>query len=88
MLVVALVLFIILVIGAFRPEIFQIFPKVAPPRYQVKPELRQRLLTLCNGNEALMRRLVAHARDYNRHRSANWWYEKAIADLERDRYGR
>lgn len=63
---------------------------VSPPkkRKQVNPQLESRLLTLCNGNHALARRLVAHVRDYNRHRSEEWCYEKAIADLIRDRLGR
>jgi hypothetical protein len=90
MLLTALVLFGFLVVGLFRPEIYNLisFGKSTAARNQVNPELKRRLLMLCNGNEALAKRLVAHARDYNRQRSANWWYEKAIADLERDRYGR
>jgi hypothetical protein len=92
MLLTAAGLFIFLVASLFRPELlnlvrFSTKGKTAT-RNQVNPELERRLLMLCNGNEALAKRLVAHARDYNRQRSANWWYEKAIADLERDRYGR
>ncbi len=63
---------------------------VKPPKRKrrVSPQLEERLLTLCGGNHALARRLVAHARDYNRDQSEEWCYEKAIADLIRDRYGR
>lgn len=66
----------------------KILVKPTTRKRRVDPQLEERLLTLCGGNHALARRLVAHARDYNRDRSEEWCYEKAIADLIRDRYGR
>ncbi len=75
-----------LIAGLFYPELLA-FKKVRRGDGG-DPVLKQRLLTLCGGDKALAKRLVSHARDYNRQRSVDWWYEKAIADLERDRYGR
>lgn len=85
-LLLAMILLIWLIAGMFWPELLT-FKKLRQGD-GADPVLKQRLLTLCNGNKALAKRLVSHARDYNRGRSVNWWYEKAIADLERDRYGR
>ena len=86
MLLAAVGLLTWLIAGLFYPELLNL--KKVRRGDGGNPVLKQRLLTLCNGDKALAKRLVSHARDYNRGRSVDWWYEKAIADLERDRYGR
>jgi hypothetical protein len=52
---------------------------------RVNRATRQRLMRLVNGNQAVADRLVQRVRSQNPDRSEQWWWEKAIYDLERDR---
>ncbi len=50
-----------------------------------REEVRQRLFTLVQGNWSLAERLLASARQNYPGQSENWYWEKVIYDLERDR---
>lgn len=52
---------------------------------QPRAELRQKLFTLVHGNWSLAERLLESARRNNPGRSEDWYWEKVIYDLERDR---
>ncbi|MFB2923424.1 tetratricopeptide repeat protein [Aerosakkonema funiforme] len=55
------------------------------PRVKVSNELQNKLLTLVGGNWATAERLVEQERRKNPGKSENWYWEKVIYDLERDR---
>lgn len=48
-------------------------------------DLEARLLSLLQNDTRTAHRLVKHARNSHPGRPENWYWEKAIADLERDR---
>ena len=52
---------------------------------QPREELRHRMFTLVHGDWRLAERLLDSARKNNPDRSENWYWEKVIYDLERDR---
>lgn len=47
--------------------------------------LQIKLLRLLNGDRHKANRLIALAKTKNPHKSLDWWVEKVIFDLERDR---
>jgi len=53
--------------------------------HRVSRNTRQRLLRLTGGNRAVADRLVGRVRSQHPERSEQWWWEKAIYDIERDR---
>ena len=55
---------------------------------QASPKLQKKLLRLLHNDIDTANRLVAHAKRKDPTRSINWYVEKAIYDLERDRGGR
>jgi hypothetical protein len=52
---------------------------------QASPKLQKKLLRLLHNDIDTANRLVAHAKRKNPTHSINWYVEKAIYDLERDR---
>ena len=52
---------------------------------RVNRATRQQLMRLVNGNQAVADRLIARVRSQNPDRSEQWWWEKAIYDIQRDR---
>jgi len=52
---------------------------------QASPKLQKKLLTLLHNDTDTANRLVAQAKRKDATRSINWYVEKAIYDLERDR---
>ncbi|HEY9805435.1 MAG TPA: hypothetical protein V6D04_02635, partial [Candidatus Obscuribacterales bacterium] len=59
-----------------------------PPKVSAKTkQLQSRLLTLLNGDRQTAERLLAQVQKANPDRSGEWWLEKVIHDLERDRRG-
>ena len=52
---------------------------------RVNRSTRQRLLRLTGGNRSVADRLVDRVRSQHPERSEQWWWEKAIYDIERDR---
>ena len=52
---------------------------------QASPKLQKKLLTLLHNDTDTANRLVAQAKRKDPTRSINWYVEKAIYDLERDR---
>lgn len=52
---------------------------------QASPQLRQKLVKLLHNDRDTANRLVARVKLNNPNRSINWYVEKAIYDLERDR---
>ncbi|MBD2342860.1 hypothetical protein [Anabaena subtropica] len=49
-------------------------------------QLQKRLLVLLCGDVATAKRLLRQQRQLHRGKSDNWYLEKVIYDLERDRY--
>ncbi len=49
-------------------------------------KLERRLLQLLRGDRTAAKRLIERAKEKNPGRSENWYWEKVIYDLERDRY--
>ncbi|MEL6139499.1 MAG: hypothetical protein AAFQ61_00510 [Cyanobacteria bacterium J06626_23] len=52
---------------------------------RVNRATRQQLLRLTNGNQSVAMRLVDRVRSQHPERSEQWWWEKAIYDIQRDR---
>lgn len=52
---------------------------------RVNRATRQQLMRLVNGNQAVADRLISRVRSQNPDRSEQWWWEKAIYDIQRDR---
>ncbi|MEO1590030.1 MAG: hypothetical protein AAFU71_01935 [Cyanobacteria bacterium J06632_22] len=52
---------------------------------RVNRATRQQLLRLTGGNLSVAERLVGRVRSQHPERSEQWWWEKAIYDIERDR---
>jgi hypothetical protein len=50
------------------------------------PHLERKLLKLLGGNRSTANRLIQQSRLKNPDKSADWHWEKAIYDLERDRW--
>lgn len=48
--------------------------------------LQPKLLTLLNGDRATAQRLLHHAKQMNPGRNEDWYFEKVIYDLSRDRH--
>jgi hypothetical protein len=59
-------------------------PRRQSPQYSPSP-LEARLVHLVSGDRATANRLISFARQQYPNRSHQWWLEKAIYDLERDR---
>lgn len=55
------------------------------PRARVNRSLETRLVSLLQNDVSTAHRLVGSARKHHPGRHENWYWEKAIADLERDR---
>jgi hypothetical protein len=62
------------------------YTKPSSPRRRVNLVLEKQLLTMVAGNRQLAERLVDLARAGQPQRSEDWYWEKAIYDLERDRH--
>ncbi|OUL36367.1 hypothetical protein BV372_08090 [Nostoc sp. T09] len=60
-------------------------PRYTPPKPTVDPKLQLRLLNMVAGDHGICYRLVEIARRSNPGRSEQWYWEKAIEDLIRDR---
>ena len=58
------------------------FPRQGRPDRQ----LEHRLMQLLRGDRTAAQRLLDRAREQNPGRPENWYWEKVIYDLERDRY--
>lgn len=56
-----------------------------PRRARVNRSLETRLVSLLRNDIQAAHRLVGSARKHHPGRHENWYWEKAIADLERDR---
>lgn len=52
---------------------------------QGKANLQKRLLRLVNFDKATAKRLISHAKIKYPNKPINWYFEKVIYDLERDR---
>ena len=52
---------------------------------KVNRSTRQQLMRLVNGNQAVADRLISRVRSQHPDRSEQWWWEKAIYDIQRDR---
>lgn len=52
---------------------------------RVSRATQQQLLRLTGGNRSVAQRLVERVRSQHPDRSEQWWWEKAIYDIERDR---
>ena len=52
---------------------------------EASPELKRQLFSLVGGNMELADRLLANVRQKYPNESENWYWEKVIYDLERDR---
>jgi hypothetical protein len=50
------------------------------------PHLERKLLKLLGGNQSTAHRLIQQSKLRNPDKSADWHWEKAIYDLERDRW--
>lgn len=50
------------------------------------PKLEQRLMQMLSGDEAAARRLIESEKVRHPGRSENWYWEKVIYNLERDRH--
>ena len=48
-------------------------------------QLQQKFLAMLGGNKATAQRLIEHERERNPEKSEDWYLEKAIYRLERDR---
>jgi uncharacterized Tic20 family protein len=83
LLVICLLLFLVCVWLAARAE----QPKQRRPKAKtsLNYQLQKRLLTLLKGDVPTAKRLLAQQRQRNPGRSDNWYLEKVIYDLERDR---
>jgi hypothetical protein len=57
--------------------------RAAPPQH---PHLERKLLKLLGGNRNTANRLIQQSQIRNPDKSADWHWEKAIYDLERDRW--
>lgn len=55
------------------------------PEHIVPPTIESQLLTLVNGDRSTALRLVKSAKNSHPGRSEDWYWEKAIEDLIRDR---
>lgn len=71
----------------FKPESFQQenIKKESAEGDRLSTWLKNKLLIRVNGDRALAKRLLETARQKNPGESYDWYYEKVIYDLERDR---
>jgi hypothetical protein len=53
---------------------------------KVAPQTRQKLLKLLGNNQATADRLIGHAKLRNPGEPEQWYWEKVLYDLERDRW--
>jgi hypothetical protein len=58
----------------------------APTIGKVAPQTRQKLLKLLGNNQATADRLIGHAKLRNPGEPEQWYWEKVLYDLERDRW--
>ncbi|WP_260447129.1 hypothetical protein [Nostoc sp. 2RC] len=90
------ILLVVMLILCLWAYLLQLFPQLGT--YQLKPkysrsylidpknrQLQKRLLDLLNGDVAAAKRLLSQQRQLHRGKSDNWYLEKVIYDLERDR---
>jgi hypothetical protein len=52
---------------------------------QVHPDTRRRAIATAGNDLARIERLLHHTRDRNPNRTEQWYWEKILYDLERDR---
>jgi hypothetical protein len=61
-------------------------PNSVPTIGKVAPKTRQKLLKLLGNNQATADRLIGHAKLRNPGEPEQWYWEKVLYDLERDRW--
>ncbi len=61
------------------------FPQMSPIG-KVAPQTRKKLLKLLGNNQATADRLISHAKLRNPGEPEQWYWEKVLYDLERDRW--
>lgn len=82
-----IVLFFLLVLCFLIYLFFQEIKKQkkAKAKYRLDEGLSRRLLSMVSGDKKTALRLLRHARRTHPRQSYNWYQEKVIRDLERDR---
>ncbi|MBD2771715.1 hypothetical protein [Iningainema tapete] len=58
------------------------------PKNSVNPRLEQKLMTLLNGDTTIAQRLLQQQRQLHPGNTDNWYLEKVVDDLKRDRHCR
>lgn len=87
----SVILAIVLVVAAFCWLTGYRLPSLPSKRRSVSSSgrvnraTRQQLLRLTGGSLPVAERLVGRVRSQHPERSEQWWWEKAIYDIERDR---
>ena len=59
--------------------------KIRIQQVSVSSPKRSELLTLLNGDQSTAQRLLTHAKQSNPYQSEEWYLEKVISDILRDR---
>jgi len=82
-----IVFFFLLVLCFLLYSLFQEIKKQkkAKSKYRLDERLSRQLLSMVSGDKKTALRLLFHARKKNPHQSYDWYQEKVIRDLERDR---